>query len=274
MKKLLTFTLLIVVLTGCVSKKKYAALEAEVERLRVKEPIENATANAEKMLLEDMKQQVQQLREELANSNRTLEKFQMLEDAANIPQPTAEQLEAYRLQNDQEMQERENRIIKEEQENALSAFYLDKTMDLRVIEAGCKKAIEGYKKEQVQVSLALGQLDISIANDELFDENKKSLNSNGISLLNKLSVAINGRNQAPYYILVNEDDRALSVERGFAVQDYLTDLEGSTNDPKGTSVVNCREAIGVKSQDCDRTVLRFRINYPEVIEYIDRAQLR
>jgi flagellar motor protein MotB len=274
MKNLLTLTILILSLSGCVSKKKYAALESEVERLRIAEPIQKATEQTEQLLIEDMKQQVQQLQDQLASSNRTLEKFQMLEDATSIPQPTPEQMEAYRLQHDQDMQERENRMIKEDQESALTAYYIDKSMDLRVIEAGCEQAIDGYKPEQVQLTLEPGQLDVSIANDELFDENKKALNANGISLLNKLAVAINGRNQVPFYIVVTDEERSLSIERGLAIQDFLGSLEVSSNAPKGTGVTSCREAIGVDSKDCDRTVLRFRPDYNEVIEYIDRAQLR
>lgn len=275
MNRFIIISLSALALTACVSQQKYAELQAEVERLRLAEPIKKATASEEQVQIEDMQSQLQTLRAQLNDAMRGMEKFEMLQAAGSIPQPTPEQMEAYRLKYDQDMQQREQDMTKREQEDELFSFYFDRQMDLKVLEAGMEKAIEGYSKDQVKLVRKPSELEVIISNDELFDDKKKNLNSNGVSLLNKLSVAINGKVVVPYNIVMpDNNDQTLSNDRGLSILTFLNDLELTTNEAQGVIATNCTVALGEGSKNCDKSVLRFRTDYSELIKNIERAQVR
>jgi outer membrane protein OmpA-like peptidoglycan-associated protein len=274
-KLLLNLFLLAIVSNACVSQKQYAALKAENERLLAAGPISEAKKETEATVLNDLRAELKAKDQQLIEVQRTMEKHRMLEAAASLPQPTPEQMEMYRMQNQQAIQESESGLLSQAYQSDFQQDFMAKEMEYRILHDGLKKALEDYPTNQVNFMKSPGQLMISLSPEALFDENKTNINSNGASILNKISAALKGEELEDFEVIVIPvDPKSKSPERGQAVYDYMKSTSGAKNSPKSLLQTDCKSLNGGAEKECDHVFLRFRQDYQELMDGINQSMYR
>lgn len=278
-KLLMQLAFLATISSACVSQKQYAALQAENERLQTAGPVKAAMSSEEAAIVEEMKAALRLKEQEILEVQRTMEKHKMLEEAASLPQPTPEQMEMYRIQNEKAILESESALVSKAYENDFRQAFMSKEMEYRILHSGLKKALEEYPNNQVNIIKTPGQLLISIAPEALFDENKSSLSGNGTSILNKVIATLKGEQVEDYEVIAvmldqKENPKAKSLERGQEVYAYLKANSNEKSAPKGMLLSVCELVNEGASKDCDHIFLRIRQDYEELVKDINKSMFQ
>lgn len=264
-----------IVMGSCVSKKKYDELLMSHNRLETKTAVESAKEEGEQSESERLLEEMRLMRERLAQSEMAMQKFQMMRDASDIPQPTPEQMEAYNLMYHEKMQEL-NEAQSQQEKDELKYLFQQTQYGNALVLKSMKAALADYKSSQVTFTQHSGMVVVGIQINELFDANNSELSMGGKLMLDKVHIAL--QNQRPYYLRiqgVTESGKTgrldLSALRAVAVHDYLVSGSPSMQQPKLVGAVECDNIAGNKVEGCEQIELIFEQNYDVLMPMLEQT---
>ncbi len=264
MKHLLTLLIASMVLTGCVSQKKYAELQAENDRLSAMAPATDAKAKLEASEVKKHMDQIQQLRIQVETLEQNEKQFRMMMESGEMPQPTSEQMRMYELQHMEELQKSAgpgNDPMMNERSEFQNQFEQGEFQNRLVVEA-LKATLAEYNQNQVSYDFGGGRSVICINNAELFEAGKAELSEMGKGLVARLAVALQGNTPLFYHInAVTNADMNQAADRAGAVYAQLAKEKGNVRMPLTFGSSACENAAGVTKMPCDRIEISLEQNY-------------
>jgi len=278
MRILLSILIASIALTGCVSQKKYAELQAENERLKAEAPAAQARNEAEAVEIAAKLDQIRQLEMQVKTLTENEKEIHKMIEAGKLPQPTAEQMRMYEMEKMKELAPPpapgEDPMMHEQQRSDLSIQFEQTAFEYRMVTKAMQASLKGYTSEQLDYDPNGGRSVVCIANKELFEAGSTELSDIGKALVGKMAVSLRG--QAPlYYRIVGVTDGdapadlAKANQRANAVYAQLKKEGAQVRMPISVGSSSCKNAAGNTKMKCDRVEIIFEQNYEPIMGQVE-----
>lgn len=259
-KKLTLLLIIASALTGCITKKKYAALEAELNTLRTQREIEEVSKTAETKTAEEYERTLDGMQNEMREMYENMELAMQSYEAAS-----GEAFDATKAREILQQERTEPVENNEDQAKMLKALHEQETR-MRFAKQAFDKVAKNYTSGQMQVVQKGGRLVVSISSALLFSRNESELSAVGETALNRLAAAFAVQNDFRVFAMgVSEtkDDqsqliRAYQVALGLAKR---AEVQGKLIMP---SSIPCASSYA-EFKTCDRIDLVLEQDYEAAV---------
>jgi chemotaxis protein MotB len=271
MKTALSIAFASLLLTSCVSSKKYSALESEVEQLRTSQNILSALqnqANPERDGVMQEDPRVDDLSMQLKDAHNEIRQLNEQIKAANMPPLSMEQLG---MLDQERMQQHELDMMKMHQESqgteSREAIAKNETQ-LKNANTAATIAMEPYKNGEVLVELKGSKMIITVKDNALFSSDKSSISASGQTFINRfLPVLEVSRGLTLYIVGISDNDEGkLSASNKAAVLDK--DLLKSSTYKSFDAMIGaqiCENAASGRKTNCDKVEIIIETNNEEAL---------
>lgn len=270
MNKLLPFILITVSLTSCVSKKKYAALEAELEQSRSLESVNQSLQSRLKANEEGQRIEMEEMRKQLAEAHKAMKELamqqQVRERSALTPEEQATMERERQRQHELEMLDRHKNPGNPE----LDGVVTKSQIDVRMLKSALDGALESYDTPKVIVEQLGSRLVVTVQDNVLFSSDKSGISASGETFISRLSSALKIENELQYSIIgisdgTSKQERAEALKKSEVLAEKLNALPEISKKAPLIGTQDCDHSFSERKTSCDRVELVFEPNYEKIM---------
>lgn len=269
--RIFTYVLALVLFTtSCVSKKKYAALEAQIEQQQSAQAAVQAIKAAKAAESDAQESIITDLNQQLEDMHRMVEELNEQMRSANLPPPTPEQIQQ---REQQRLLEHEMEMVKMNEENDQSATNRVLTKNentMRLTYQAAQGALSAYSEPQVVIERVNSRLIITLKDESVLSDGKSELSVPGETLINRLVPILSVAEGLELAIVgitdtKTEEGRQKAAQKAGAIANRLRKEAAFSELKTITATQHCSEAYSGRKTGCDRVELVFSYNYDEVM---------
>ncbi|GEM_PF-5921698 len=261
-KTFISCVLLSASLISCVSKKKYAALEAELNTAKTRTEIAEVNKTSEVKTAEEYESAMADMQEEMNDMfNRMELAMQSYEAASGKPfDPTnAQQIM------EEHQREQEDPSAGEAAVPMMNELHKQETR-MRFTKQAFEKVVKNYPASQMKLVQKGGRLVISISKDILFSGDEVELSPSGETAVNRLAAAFKVQNDFRVLVMgVSDGEKtAAQATRAFNLAKAIEMREEVLGRNLLPSATTCAESYG-DFKSCDRFDIVLEQNYEAAV---------
>lgn len=269
-----TGLLLVAALTSCVSAKKYAALEQEVERLQASEEVLDALRNQRPAPTDEPNPEIEGLQEALKNAHLEIKALTMRidqEEIAPLPPEQMMRLEEERIRKEEMamMQEREQAGNKRS-----SQLLNDNAGKLRMATTAADAAMSKYEAPKVVVDKEQFQIIISVSDEVLFSGDGESISASGETFISRLMPVLEVSRGMQLFVLgiANGNVTAESMKKANLLHQALSKESTYRTFDAMVGSLNCDNSISGRKTNCDKVEIVLRVDNDEALQLLLMGQ--
>jgi flagellar motor protein MotB len=274
------FSLLIaasaLLLSSCVSNKKYSELELEVERLRSTEAVLASVSQQQNIPIdpngEHDNPEVEDLRRQLEDFLKEMDRLKIELEARGASEMSPEELNRYEMDklhaHEEEMmkmhQSGEGTGMKDS-EKAISEQF----RKLNLINKAAKAAMQDYGNNEVTVDEKGNYVVITIKQSRLLSSDKMSLSASGETFINRLKPVLEiarGSELRINGIADNSEERITSFNAASILDTELQKMSTYNTFSAPVMVADCDNALSGRKSNCEKVEIVFGPEIEEALQ--------
>lgn len=273
MNKVLLLAVIALATVSCVSKKKYAEMKAEVERMKTLESVNTSLQSRMEAMEMEQQNQVKDLRRQLEEAHTMVKEKDMELHAKGVSDLSPEQ----RLQLEDERRRRhETQLLEMHQKppvnQQLDAILAKGESEARMLKSALDAAFENYQPSKASVEKLGSRVVVSIQDDALFLEGNGQVSAGGETLLNRMAAALKVRNDlhiAVVGIAADESNEARSEamkKSGILWERMVTIMPEVAAKSPLVGAKDCTHSFSGRITGCERLEIVFEPDYEAIID--------
>lgn len=265
-KNIAIVSLVIIALNSCVSKKKYAELEREIETIKTKNAVETVNQQNRFKTIEEYERVFEEMETELNQTQMKLEQVMVSYEAAGGAPIDQESIE--RIRSEQEEKQMQNQ--EQEQNEELMKKLLVQDRNMRYCKQALEKAIQNYSGSEMKLVQKNGLLILSINRSILFQNGETELSATGVTALNRIGPGLKSADDMRINVMAisangeSKENSEIHNRQAFQIANSLREMAELKGKKILPSQVECADAYGSQS-NCDRFDIVIEQNYEEAI---------
>ena len=267
-------------LTSCVSNKKYAELESEVERLRSTEAV--LAAVSKKPMTDEHdpmdpenNPEIITLRTELENVHKEMNDLRMKMDAKSAGDMTEQEYAIYEQEkmraHEMEMMELHQQPQTEMKES--ERLFVEQNQKMNFVNKAARAAFVDYKNNEVTIDEKSMYTVITVKKSLLFSSDGNSISASGQTFINRLKPVLEisrGTELSLNGIASNAEDKETAFHTANVLDQELTKLRTYKTFAAPVMVMECDNALSGRKSNCDKIEIVIR---PKLDEAMKQMQL-
>lgn len=275
-----TLSLLIAVsallLSSCVSSKKYSELESEVESLRSTEAVLASVSQQQNNLIDSNGKpnnpEVDDLRQQIDFFVKEMDQLKMQLEAKGGSELTPEELNRYEMD---KMRAHEEEMMKIHQSGEAAQMrdseksISDQFRKLNLISKAAKAAMQDYSNNEVTVDEKGNYVVITIKQSQLLSSDKMSLSASGETFVNRLKPVLEiarGSKLRINGIADYSEERITSFNAASILDTELRKMSTYNTFSAPLMVIDCDNAISGRKSNCEKVEIVFGPEIEEALQ--------
>lgn len=270
MKYLTLFIASSLLLSSCVSSKKYSELQDRLEQYESAGAVAEVTKKDQKMQIDASQAQIQEMEAEmqaLRDKMADVESQQAVNAYANM---TPEQLA---MAERKMMEDRHAREMQMHQEASNSEFEQSVSINnrqLQAMETALTGALSYYSEPDVSIIDKGSKVIVVVSDKLLFSEDKSRLSAQGETFMNRLYSALKEQNDRPFNIYgitgaTQDENLDLASSKAMLVAKNLN-AKGGLKQMEAVGAQACNMSNSARNSACDRIEIVFEYDYDQILE--------
>lgn len=273
MNKVLILAVIALASVSCVSKKKYAEMQAEVERMKTLEGVNTSLQSRMEAMEVEQQNQMKDLMRQLEEAHRMVKEKDLELHAKDASGLTPEE----RLRVDEERRRlHETQLLEMHQKppvnQQLDAILAKGESEARVLKSALDAALENYEPSKASVEKLGSRVVVSIQDNALFLEGNEQVSAGGETLLNRMSAAMKVRNDLRISIVgiaADESSEARSEamkKAGILTERMVSAMPEVAAKAPLTGSKDCNHSYSGRITGCERLEIVFEPDYEAIID--------
>ena len=273
---ILSISIVSLVLVSCVSNKKYAELESEVERLRATEAVFNSVSQQQNVSEDpnapDDDPEKQELRQHAEDLNKELNELRMKLDAMGAANMSPKEMEMFETERMRKHEQEMMKLHQNQTEGSMKdseRMVSEQFQKLKLVEKGARAAMETYQNDEVLIDEKSNYLIITVKQSLVLNSAKDGLSASGETFVNRLkpvleiargtSLMING-------VSDSQDGQTSAFNAAKMLDSELQKMSTYNTFSAPVMVTDCDNAYSGRRTQCDKIELVFGPDVEEPLQ--------
>lgn len=264
---ILSISIVSLVLASCVSNKKYAELESEVERLRATEAVLNSVSQRPNLTEDpqapDEDPEKQELRNHVDGLNKELHDLRMKLDAMGAGEMSREQIEAYEMEKQRQHELETMKLHMSQKEGSMKdseRMISEQFQKLILVEKGARAAMEPYQNNEVFIDEKSNYVIVTVKQSLILNSAKDGLSASGETFVNRLKPVLEiarGTNLMINGVSDSQEDQTNAFAAAKLLDSELQKISTYKTFSAPVMVTDCDNTYSGRRTQCDKIELVF-----------------
>jgi len=272
MNKPVLFALTALVAVSCVSKKKYAELQAEMEQMQTMETVNTSLQSRMEAMETGHQMEIKELQRQLEETHMMLKEKDMElhahEMGALSPEERQRMEEERRRQQEMEMQ----RMHENPQNQGFEAALAKSESEERLLKSTLEGALQAYSAPKVLIEKRGSRVVLSVQDDVLFTDGNGQVSAGGETFINRVAASMKVNNDLEMFVIGIADAQSSEAmtkamnKAGLLASRMAQMIPAVAAKAPLTGAKDCAHSFSERTTNCDRVEIVFAPDYEAALD--------